>query len=91
MAYPFVQMPTVAQFIAFCQDIHGAELRSTNGRIEGPRGRVDIQYLFRQPSKKAYYTEALPTDFNERMTPDTLRRLCKQIGVSEKEFGLNLG
>ena len=84
-------MPTVAEFLKFCEEHANAELRTTKALLSGPKGRVKINYLFRRTGKKIWHTEPLPTDHNERMTPDTLRRLCKQIGISEKEFGLNLG
>ena len=89
MAYPFVQMPTVSEFVHFCEG-QGAELRELKNDLVGPRGKVKIQFLYRKKAKERI-TEPLPTNFNERLTPDTLRRLCRQIGVSVKDFGLHLG
>lgn len=78
--------PTVQEFIDKAAE-SGWTLHETQGKISGPYGVVSIHYL----SNDGKFTEPLPTDFAERIGPETIRRLCNQVGLDVGEFGLNLG
>ena len=90
MSYPFSEAPTLGRFIEVAEG-HGATLCRAND-IVGPKGRVRVEYLLiERQGKSPLFTEPLPTDHDTRVGPDLLRRLCRQLGISAKEFGLNLG
>ena len=92
MAYPFAQCPTVKEFVAKVKPF-GAELKTLDAEMVGPRGPVTITYLERQTGDTVRQTEPLPEDLDERLFWDTIRRLCRQLDLDPKELdlGLDLG
>ena len=78
MAYPFAQAPTVTEFVDRLR-AHGCEHRGLPPGIHGPHGPIEITYLLRKVGDKELLSEPLPTDHNERLSPDTVRRLLVQL------------
>ena len=82
-------MPTVQQFV---EQVVAHEprvaLRTLESSLVGPKGEIEIQFLYLSDEA---FTEPLPSDINEVLTPDTMRRLCVQLGLDSKDFGLHLG
>jgi hypothetical protein len=78
MAYPFAQAPTVREFADSLQQ-HGCTIKKLKDRLAGPRGMVDCDYIHRHADGQDLYSEPLPTDLDERLSPDMARRLMKQL------------
>lgn len=89
MAYPFCEAPKVIDFINQAKDHFGCECRHKDG-IVGPRGEVVMSYLVREHEGRKFVTEPLPIESDERLAPDTLRRLCAQLDIPTSHFGFNL-
>lgn len=89
MAYPFAKAPTVKEFADKAKE-NGCVCEHIDG-ITGPRGAVVISYLKHDIGGKTLISEPLPSDPEERVSPDTMRRLCDQIALNPEIFGLNLG
>lgn len=87
MAYPFSEAPTVEQFIQTACNKYKCELKTLSRPLYGPRGAVAIEYL----KKSQKFSEPLPLDREERLGPESLRRLCGQLGIPVQAFGLQLG
>lgn len=47
--------------------------------LRGPRGPTTIQYLARTVNGEALYSEPLPEDLQDRISPDSARRLIVQL------------
>lgn len=91
MAYPFAQMPTVAEFIDRVTTEHRATLRHTESLVVGPKGPVTFDYL-EMDGPEPKRTQPLPSDHQQRVTPQLLRVLCLQLGIQVQEFeGFELG
>ena len=87
LPYPFHQAPTVQEFVDVATNPPvNAELKNA-ADIVGPRGKTVIRYLHKDGS----FTEPLPEDFDERLGPDSLRRLCRQIGMDVADFWARFG
>lgn len=87
MAYPFVRGPTVREFVDRAIADHGCEMKELREKVQGPKGEMEFKYLVRG----SRFTEPLPSDFSEHLGPDSLRRLCKQLGLPITAFGLPMG
>jgi hypothetical protein len=79
MAYPFAQAPTVAEVVDRLVKEYGCVLRELDGELHGPRGPVKIEYLTRTLNGGELLSEPLPSDLQERLCPDTARRLIVQL------------
>ena|SRR5256885_14217699 len=83
MAYPFAQAPTTAEYVARLVRDHGCVLRNLDDeadyQIVGPRGPVQIKYLSRTVDGREFLSEPLPEDMDERLSPDSTRRLIVQL------------
>jgi hypothetical protein len=79
MAYPFAQAPTVREVVDRLVSQHGCVLRELDAELHGPRGPVKIQYLIRNVDGRDLLSEPLPSDLDERLSPDTARRLIVQL------------
>lgn len=89
MAYPFAQAPTVREFIDAAVHQHGCALEEMTG-IEGPSGPVSFRYLSRRYEGSLVISEPIPPNPEERLAPDTLRRLCAQLKLKTAHFGYDL-
>jgi hypothetical protein len=85
------QAPRVSDFVRVATSKHGCRVE-TDDSIFGPRGDVKFRYLVKDvEGKSPLVTQPLPEDDDERLTPDVLRGLCRQVGIPVEEFGLTLG
>lgn len=79
MAYPFEQAPTVEDFISNLTENYGCELRTLPSDLTGPRGDTKIRFLARTASGVLLFSEPLPSDLQDRLSPDSARRLIVQL------------
>jgi hypothetical protein len=90
MAYPFAKAPTVKEFVDKLKQDFNCTCEHLDGLV-GPRGEVVISYLARKHNGDTLVSEPLPENKDERVSPDTLRRICAQLKADVKAFGLDLG
>ena len=92
MAYPFAPMPSLGEFIDRVIAEYGVEIKEPEGPLIGPRGQAKAVYLFRKMDGENPRFAIIPDLRNDEMlVPDTLRSLCRQLGVPLEDFGLTLG
>jgi hypothetical protein len=84
VAYPFTQAPTYRQFIDGLVANHGCQLRQLQGDLHGPRGPIKIAYLSRQVEGKVLLSEPLAEELDDRISPDSVRRLIVQLQLPKK-------
>jgi hypothetical protein len=89
VAYPFAQAPTVTEFVGAAVKRHGCTLEEIEHMV-GPDGPISFQYLTRVHEGHLVISEPLPADPEERLAPDTLRRLCAQLRLKTVQFGYDL-
>lgn len=84
MAYPFIQWPTLDEFIEKTTTEYGAELKTASSSPSG-------KYLVRTVSgqKKVAYLPNIQG--KDRLSPTVLRSLCDQLSIPLKDFGLIFG
>jgi len=83
MAYPFEQAPTFRDFAERAKK-YGCTLEVSGQSIAGPRGTVPIQYLRRtMQDNTILISEPLPTEIDDRMSPDSARRLIAQLKLPD--------
>lgn len=80
MAYPFSQAPTVKDFLKSLEPLH-CEVLTLDNPLVGPRGKVDVRYVRRTVDGAELFSEPLPNDLNERISPDSMRRWIKQLNL----------
>lgn len=82
----------MVEFIERAQPL-GAELKELAAPLVGPKGETTVRYLERDDAGRIRRTEPLPESEDERLGPDALRRLCRQLGLDPRELdlGLDLG
>ena len=54
----------------------------------GPRGQVNIRYLYCKTNDAVLFSEPLSDDDDEAMGWDKLRRVCSQLGVDVADLGI---
>lgn len=84
MSFPFQQAPTIQEFIDGLIAGHGCELHTLPAEVQlfGPRGPISVQYLLRNVEGGILTSEPLPEDLQDRLSPDTARRLIVQLKLS---------
>lgn len=87
MAYPFVQMPTLDEFVDKALTL-GCREHSFEGRVVGPRGPVRVRCL---KGNRNIICVLPDIDGDERLTPTVLRSLCNRLAIDVSHFGLHLG
>ena len=91
MAYPFLKLPTLGEFLDIAISKHGAKENKT-AKVQGLHGQTEIRYLIRECSNGKKALAVIPDIKNEeRLTPSVLRSLCNCLEISLKEFGFDLG
>ncbi len=92
MAYPFTPMPTMREFIDRAVKEYGVVVKEPNGALIGPRGATKTNYLMRGGSNgKVRFAILQNINDNERLNPNILRSLCRQLAIPVQDFGLTLG
>jgi hypothetical protein len=87
LAYPFVQTPTLDEFVKLAQ-ANGCQEHHFGGTITGPRGAASIRCL----KGNRNVIVILPNiASDQRLTPTVLRSLCNQLALDPKLFGLTSG
>lgn len=82
MAYPFVQWPTLAEFLDVAQGRYGAQIKTV--QVSGHAEEFIIRDL---PEDK--YLVALPKlNLSDRLEPELLRSLCRQLHLPADTFGI---
>lgn len=90
MPYPFIQWPTLGEFVARVESKYKAETKEIN--MSGPRGPVHAKVLVRigkDGKKKIAVIPDLKND--DHLMPTVLRSLCVQLDIPPKDFGFYLG
>lgn len=85
MAYPFIQWPTLKQFVDKAKGSHGAKEVGIKGALVGPRGPVAVMALEREGK-----CAVLPDDDGQRLSPTVLRSLCNRLGIPLSAFGFTI-
>lgn len=80
MAYPFVQWPTLGEFLDVAQGRYDAKLKTV--QVSGHAEEFIIREL---PEDK--YLVALPKlNLSDRLEPELLRSLCRQLAIPADAF-----
>lgn len=89
MAYPFIPLPSLSDFISRVTSEYKAQIEKTD--MNGPRGDTEIKALVRK-GKKGKQRLAIIPDLKDSdiLTPHVLRSLCIQLDIAPKDFGLHL-
>lgn len=89
MAYPFIQMPTLGEFVARVISEYQAQIKEID--ISGPRGPVKVRVLIRTGKDTKTKIAVIPDlKDGEYLIPTVLRSLCTQLDIPPKDFGLYL-
>ena len=89
MAYPFIQLPTLSEFVARVTSEYKAQIKTIN--MSGPRGPIKVEVLFRAGMDGKNKFAVIPDLKNDdHLIPTVLRSLCTQLGIPPKDFGLHL-
>lgn len=92
MAYPFTKAPTVKEFITRAQTEFDCRCNHSRHNLVGPRGPVTVSYLFRaMPDGSTRRSQTLPSNPGERLGPEMLRLLCRQLEIPVEVFDMPLG
>lgn len=90
MAYPFVQMPTIDEFINRARADYGCTFRPGAITLFGPDGKSQLSTLSCEVDDETR-SVALPFGgHGKRLTPHVLRSLCDRLGIPLEDFGLAL-
>lgn len=90
MAYPFVQMPTLGEFIQRACREYGCAHEQEMVVLVGPDGETRVSTLSHGEDGEKR-TVVLPfRNHDERLAPHTLRSLCRRLGLPLSDFGLVL-
>lgn len=90
MAYPFIPLPSLSDFIdrAISQK-YGAQIETID--MSGPRGQIEIKVLVRKGKKGKQKLAVIPDlKDDDILIPHVLRSLCVQLDIPPKDFGLHL-
>ena len=79
MAYPFAKAPAVGSLVDRAVNEYGCTLHTLENAAVGPKGTVSFEYLSRQVDGETLLSEPLPTNKTEPLSPDSARRLIKQL------------
>lgn len=83
MAYPFIQFPTLADFLRIAQAKYGVQIKTvTASRPE--------QYLLRETDDDKFIAPVPNLNLADRIDPDLLRSLCGQLDIPLSEFGIDM-
>jgi hypothetical protein len=83
MAYPFIQWPTLADFLRVAQAKYNVQIKTvTASKPE--------QYLLRETDKDKFTAPVPNLNLTDRLDPDLLRSLCGQLDIPLSEFGINM-
>ena len=88
MAFPFQQMPTLAEFVESATGSHGCQLHVPDFEIKGPDGSVKAHYLTREQDGETLHVVLPEIPDDERLTPVVLYSLCERLGISTGLFNI---
>jgi hypothetical protein len=89
MPYPFIQWPTLGEFVARVKSEYQAEIKEIN--MSGPRGRVNTKVLIRSGKEGGKRIAVIPDlKDDDHLVTSVLRSLCIQLGIPSRDFGLYL-
>lgn len=87
MSYPFGKAPTVCEFVDRLVAEFNCQLHDLDGAtLQGPRGEVKIQYVTRTYNGSDLVSEPLPESLEDRVSPDTARRLIVQLRLPKEAW-----
>ncbi len=89
MAYPFVPMPTFADFCARLKDEFGCEMGTLVENVNGEN--VEILYAMREVSGKRLYCELKRHPEDRALAHSELRSVCARLQIDAAKFGFTLG
>ncbi len=90
MAYPFIPLPSLSDFIARVTSTE-YEARIETVNMSGPRGETEIKVLVRNGKKGKQRLAVIPDlKQNDILTPHVLRSMCVQLDIPPKDFGMHL-
>lgn len=90
MAYPFIPLPSLSEFITrVISTEYNARVETIN--TSGPRGDAEIKVLVRKGKKRKQRLAVIPDlKDNDILTPHVLRSMCVQLDIAPRDFGLHL-
>jgi hypothetical protein len=90
MAYPFIPLPSLNDFITrVISTKYKARIETVN--MSGPRGNVEIKVLVRKGKKGKQRLAVIPDlKENDILTPHVLSSMCAQLDIAPRDFGLHL-
>jgi hypothetical protein len=83
MAYPFIQWPTLGEFLRIAQVQFGAQIKTIPA--SPPQ-----EYIFRDTDADKYVAPIPKLNLSDRIDPDLLRSLCLQLNIPLSAFGINM-
>ena len=85
MAYPFISLPTVSEFVAVAKKKYGCRVVKQTVTFRGKTKTVS--FLVKTEKK---YRAPLPLEYSEepdmRLTPGMIRLLCRRLKIPVKEW-----
>ena len=75
-------LPTMGEFLRIAKAKWGWKRRAVF--VQGPRGRVSIAYA----ERKGIAVELPGIKPHERLTPNTVRSLCRRLDMPPEDFGV---
>src|SRR5688572_24748983 len=90
MAYPFVKMPTLSEFIEQVSNKYNVQEKTPSARIKGARGEDSPRYLSRKIGEKILIAISPIFPSQQPLPPSTVRSLCDMLQIPSDEFGFNL-
>jgi hypothetical protein len=82
MAYPFIQLPTLGDFLPMAQTKFGVRVKMVQGTSD--------HYLSRDTEKGKRLASMPKLALGDRLQFELLRSLCNQLDIPEKEFGVDI-
>lgn len=89
-AYPFVQMPTLGEWIHRACDEYGCTLQEGVVTVQGPDGISHPSVLSRETANKTFSVVVPYLSHEDRLAPHMLRNLCTRLDLPLSDFGLIL-
>lgn len=86
MAYPFVQLPSLGEFLQKAS-AYGVTVGNSTAQVVGSKGPITFRYARRGGGPPVIISER----DEEILTPTVLSNLCRQLGIPPDEFGLVIG
>ena len=91
MAYPFVPMPSFAEFRGRLHSEFNAEYKQLDFQITDPEGVDHDVFYFERTVRGVSYYAAIELPDETILTPSVLRSVCARLRIPLEKFGFTLG